>query len=148
MAGNTSRNSAFSLWNTKARPPISTLCSDILWPHLRTISPRTINDGIDDLKLLTGIFSELRERDRQTEVDRGLRRDRCKLPIRHPLSRNKETHGRQPRTDYRSPDAQTQRQHRRVMAAPTHRPVGVGRSQKPFSPQMKRENGLELKCIL
>src|SRR5208283_5467540 len=148
MAGNTLRNSAFSLWNTEARPAISTLCSDILWPHLRTISPVTINDGIEDLRLLTEIAFELRECVRQTEIDRRLRRDRRELPIRHPLTRDKDTHRWQPRTHNRSSEPDAERQHGRVVAAPTHRPIGVGRSQEPFIPEMKCENRLEFKGVL
>src|SRR5208337_3375940 len=98
--------------------------------------------------LLTEIVSKLRERDRQTEVDRRLRRDRSELPIRHPLPRDKDTHWWQPRTHNRSSEPDAQRQHRRVMTTPTHRPISLRGSQVPFVPQMKREDGLELKCIL
>jgi len=41
--------SAFSRWYTEARPPISSLCSDILCPHLRTTWPSILDDSIHEV---------------------------------------------------------------------------------------------------
>ncbi len=98
--------------------------------------------------LLTKEVSNLRKRDRSTEIDRRLRRDRGVLPIRHPLSRNKDTHGRQVWTNQRPANSNAQRQHGGRVAMPAHRPVSFCRAQVPFAPKVKCENRLKLKCIL
>ena len=50
---------------------------------------------MDPMNLAPPEISELRERHRHAEIDRGLGPDRGELPVEHPLSGNEETHRRQ-----------------------------------------------------
>jgi len=55
----------------------------------------------------TPVRSELRERDGESKIYRGLRRDQRVLPVDHPLARNEEAHGRQARLNQRAAESNT-----------------------------------------
>ena len=107
-----------------------------------------VGRDLHEVGLPSEIVPDLRERDRQTEVDRCLGRDRSELPIGHPLSCDEDAHRWQSWTHDSSAKADAQRQRRGVMTTPTDHPVGLRGSQVPLVPKMEGEDGLELKGVL